>query len=119
MEAAAKPTGLLSVRLPNLGRAFHQRQFPGVLRPTGITIGKNPDTGQFYTHALKEYPTQLCYAMAECLLDAIALQRGSSATSTPSATDVPAAVQTWVDELAEISRVVRLDAPIRPDNQGS
>ena len=113
-----KPTGLLSVRMPHLGRILHDRQLPGLTRPTGAAIGRDPTTGQFYTHALKEYPGQLCFALAESILDALVLQRGRSATSCPSEEAVPSSLRSFVNDLAAVSKVIRSDAPICADYQG-
>eukprot|EP00435_Cladocopium_sp_Y103_P055014 s593_g18.t1 len=59
----SKPTGLLAMRLPKFNQSMYSRQAPDARYPTEVAIGLGPD-GQFKTSSHKEYPEQLCDALA-------------------------------------------------------
>ena len=83
-QVSSKPTRLLALRLPTLGRYLHTPQ--GYYDTT--TVQKTPlcgrdSTGSFRTAQAKEYPPSLCLAFAKSIMDTI--QEGES----PAETDPP------------------------------
>ena len=65
---SAKPTGLLSCRLPHLCKALNEIGTESV--PQFRSIGADAN-GVFYTAALKEYPPKFCRAIASSMLEAV------------------------------------------------
>eukprot|EP00438_Fugacium_kawagutii_P009848 Skav209415 [mRNA] locus=scaffold1411:154932:164980:- [translate_table: standard] len=114
---ACKPTGFLTVGLPRFWQTMWQHHLPELRRPERVAIGVDQNN-QFRTAILKEYPAQLCKALAESIGSQLesdwraghvrAWPGGSS--TTPSVTDEP--LCQWVQEAAAISAQIRANASI-------
>eukprot|EP00438_Fugacium_kawagutii_P003418 Skav211332 [mRNA] locus=scaffold3120:141185:146842:- [translate_table: standard] len=116
---ACKPTGFLTVGVPQFWKTMWQHHLPDAQRPESVAIGVD-NQGRFKTTVLKEYPPQLCKALAESIgfqLEANA--RTGRVKSWPTAQDgISAELVQWVAEAASISARVDANASIRRDFQG-
>eukprot|EP00438_Fugacium_kawagutii_P033128 Skav217300 [mRNA] locus=scaffold1466:225258:230210:+ [translate_table: standard] len=63
---ACKPTGFLTVGVPQFWKVMWQFHLPEAQRPDSVAIGVD-SSGRFKTTVLKEYPPQLCRALAESI----------------------------------------------------
>eukprot|EP00438_Fugacium_kawagutii_P033231 Skav228415 [mRNA] locus=scaffold1325:97576:109501:+ [translate_table: standard] len=63
---ACKPTGFLTVGVPQFWKTMWQHHLPDAQRPESVAIGVD-NQGRFKTTVLKEYPPQLCKALAESI----------------------------------------------------
>eukprot|EP00438_Fugacium_kawagutii_P033166 Skav231894 [mRNA] locus=scaffold960:47823:50796:+ [translate_table: standard] len=113
--ASTKPTGFLHTRLPHFCRSMWSRAPPDIPYPARESIGLQAD-GTFATGALKEYPAQLCRALAFALGDQLTvdLRQGRArliAQPPPELTE-------WVSELSAVSAQVHAGAVMRADYQG-
>ena len=66
---SAKPTSMLLLNLPEMGRSIHQARVCSNL-PATSSIGKSL-SGHWNTLGLKEYPPGLCRAMAQCIVSTV------------------------------------------------
>eukprot|EP00438_Fugacium_kawagutii_P005837 Skav231067 [mRNA] locus=scaffold524:41617:47142:- [translate_table: standard] len=120
---ACKPTGFLTVGMPRFWHTMWQHHLPELRRPERVAIGVDQNN-QFKTAVLKEYPAQLCKALAESIGSQLESDWRAGnvrawsgvSTSDPSVTDSP--LCQWVQEAAALSTQIRANAPMGRDYQG-
>ena len=78
-QVSLKPTSLLLLRLPSLPLRLRERAAPGYIAPAP-RMGKQED-GSWATAPLKEYPSGMCAAIADAIVDTL-IQRAPPAVGS-------------------------------------
>ena len=110
---AVKPTGFLALALPDFRREMKAWQ-KDYAKPTFAAIGVDED-GNFRTSALKEYPGQLCGALASAVIKAIVRARRARRVRLVAP---PERLEEWLTKVAEASATIKDGSTWLPDFQG-
>lgn len=112
----SKPTGILAINCPRFAVSMYKRQLPDVQKPTQMAIGKDHETGQFKTAALKEYPSAFSQALAGAIADQleVSFRRRTFCVNSLA----PFTTETWLQEALSDCSVIRANAQFLPDYQG-
>lgn len=111
-----KPTGLFSLRLPNLVRSMFACADKGAKYPTQIAIGKD-EHGKFKTAVCKEYPPLFAAGMARAIVDQLCTDKRQIASHRLLSLDF-VSLREWVLEALEASSVIFENSTHLPDYQG-
>ena len=113
--ATAKPTGLLTLRMPHFLGDLYKHADDRAVRPTAHAIGVNSE-GAFRTSCHKEYPSRLSAGLANAI--ASQLLRNHRARLSRVSPSLPSPLATWVHEVARSCTEIRSEATWLPDFQG-
>ena len=114
-SATPKPTGLLSIRLPQLARSMYACADPTLTYPKRVAQGLD-DQGCFHTAACKEYPPRFCQALARAFTDQFEIALRAQKVVTCTVDDME--VHQWLHEAAIEGEVIHSFTTFRPDFQG-
>ena len=113
---SVKPTGFLVFQLPMFIADMYSCADRNATKPTQAAIGLDPDSCQFRTAKLKEYPTQLCAGLAKAVTSEIR-RRSLQGDCRQLEDSLPAPVQQWLADVLQTGRLIRKDAHWLPDYQ--
>eukprot|EP00435_Cladocopium_sp_Y103_P009264 s426_g2.t1 len=94
---AVKPTMLRALGLPKSGAVLHGQALSDVSRPQNLLMGVDESTGQFKTACAKEYPPQLCKALAFTLLNGLACRRRTEGVRVRCISQLGERDRSWLD----------------------
>ena len=114
--ASVKPTSLLAWKLPRLIQDMNVHQIPDLEKPTTTSIGKDAN-GQFQTAKLKAYPTMLCKAFSNAIVEQISRNLRAGHFTPQQEEDSDREFLTWVQDLLHASAAIRNGAHWLPDYQ--
>ena len=112
--STAKPTGLLTLRLPYFLRDLYACSLADAKKPSNVAIGLDAD-GQFRTACHKEYPAALSAGLANAISQQ--LLRSSRDGRLHSRPSPAAAVKEWISEVSSMCTEIREHINWMPDFQ--
>ena len=112
--STAKPTGLLTLRLPFFLRDLYACSLADARKPSAVAIGVGHD-GQFRTACHKEYPAALSAGLAHAISQQ--LHRTLRARHTNLLSGPAASVREWISEVASLCTKIREHVHWLPDFQ--
>lgn len=111
-----KPTGLMSLRLPFLGRSMYACADGAATFPTEVAIGKDAQ-GQFKTAVCKEYPPLFSQGIAKAVIDQLCtdFRAGVQPCNLPNDDQF---LREWLREALLDCTVIHQHSTHLPDYQG-
>lgn len=110
-----KPTGLLSLRMPHLGRSMYACADLNATFPKQVAIGKDQD-GNFRTAVCKEYPPLFSAGLAKAVVDQLCTVRHQRTCQSFVLQDTD--LSRWLFEAMEGSSRIYERSTHMPDYQG-
>ena len=111
----SKPTGILAINCPRFAGSMYKRQLSDVQKPNKTAIGRDINTGQFRTAALKEYPAAFSRALAGAIADQLENVMRRKAFCVGPLADPSA--ENWLKEALFDCTVIRANSHFLPDYQ--
>ena len=111
-----KPTGLLTIHLPQFAAAIYSRQVENAIYPSDTAIGRDL-AGAFKTACHKEYPPGFSNALAAAVCEQI--KKSLHSRSVAFYVQLEPALTDWIQEVAFACATSRTAFGFLRDYQGS